>query len=114
MTGSTQQYNPSSTLNGMMMSNHIMNHFNRININKNSTGTIISNDFFNETYIILIQILMTTLFTGLTNYFSLYFEGFTQFIKKIFNKIIFKILINPIIKNVEFIAISFKLQKRKK
>lgn len=110
-------FNPSSTMNSMMMSNHIMNHFNRFNkfdTSKNLTGgDFFSYEFMNETYMILIQILMVTLFTGLTNHFSSYFNELTRFIKRLFNKFIFKLIVNPLIKVVTFMF-NFILRKKNK
>jgi hypothetical protein len=105
-------FNPSSTVNSMMMTNHIMNHFNKIS-NNNSTNNILSNDFFNQIYMILIQIFMVTLFTGLTNHFSTYFNEFTRFVKRLFNKFIFKIIVNPLLNFFGFM-ICFILNKKKK
>jgi DNA polymerase III delta prime subunit len=96
-----------------------MNHFNKFNkfnsfqSDKNSTGNIFTSDFLNETYMILIQILMVTIFTGLTNHSSSYFNEITRFSKRMFNKFIFKLLINPLIKVFAFI-INFILRKKNK
>ena len=109
-------FNPSSAMNSMMMSNHIMNHFNRFNkfdTSKNSTGDFLSAEFMNETYMILTQILMVTLFTGLTNHFSSYFNELTRFIKRLFNRFIFKLLINPLIKVFTYM-IHLILRKKNK
>lgn len=110
-------FNPSSTMNSMMMSNHIMNHFNKFNSfdrNKNSTGDdFFSKEFINDTFMIVIQILMVTLFTGLTNHFSSYFNELIRFIKRLFYKFIFKLIVNPLIKVIMFM-INFILRKKNK
>ncbi len=109
-----QTFNPSSTMNSMMITNHIMNHFNNFHKNKNSSNTeFLSGEFMNETYMIIAQILIVSIFTGFSTYFSNYLSEFMIFTKRIFNKFVFRLIFNPIYKIFTFL-LNFILRKQKK
>ena len=110
----TNTYNPSTTMNHMMITNHIMNHFNNFkHKNSSSDNSFLSQEFMNETYMILIQILIVSLFTGLSTYFSTYLTDFMTYVKRLFNKFIFRIILNPIFKICGFLF-NFVMRRNKK
>ena len=76
-------FNPSSAMNTMMMSNHIMGHFNKIVHSNNSVyETLTDTSFISQTSIMLIQILFVSIFSAFSTHIT---ENFS-FCKRFFSK----------------------------
>ena len=87
-------YDPSTTMNTMMMGNHIFSHFNsRLKSNNTLTDSFLSYEFLNETGMLFIQIFMISMFSGMSGYFSSSLDTIKRFITKLFDRFIFKFLI---------------------
>jgi len=91
------QFNPSSTMNTMMMSNHIMGQFNNL-MNTNTTfyETISDSKFISQTMIIFIQIFAVSVFSAFSNHLTGIFGNFKYFIEKIITKYIIGFILYPI------------------
>ena len=88
------QFNPTSTMNTMMMSNHIMGHFNNIMHSNNTLyDTVTDTKFLSQTMIMFIQIIAVSIFSGFTNHFT----GFLNSLKYLIQKFIKKILLGYIL-----------------
>lgn len=92
-----QAYNPTSTMNSMMMTNHIMNHFNSISSNQTIYQTLFDGAFINQTFIMFIQILAVSIFTALSGYLGTSCESLKNFIMKIFKKVIYRFILYPFV-----------------
>lgn len=89
----------SSTMNMMMMSNHIMNHFNKIQTS-NSTlyDTIYDSNFLTQIFLMSLQIFAISIFSAFSNHLTNIFSNSKKIIINIFNKIIIGYILFPIIK----------------
>ena len=100
MTVNTNPLNPLNTMNTMnmmMMSQHIGNHFSRINNNSTNSTSIITHQFINEMSTMFLQIFLVSLFSALSTYFSSSFDVFRIFIFNYIRRIINR-LVNPVIR----------------
>lgn len=107
------QFNQGSTMNTMMMTNHIMSHFNRMNVNSSITESLMSHEFISQTSMMFIQILAVSIFTGLTTYFSSSIESLINSLRRFFHRFIFKIFISPFITLLYFLIRIITRQKIK-
>ncbi len=108
------QYNPSTAMNSMMMTNHIMNHFNNLN-HKNTTlyDTITDSNFMSQTMIMFLQIFAISIFTGLTTYMTNTFGYIINLVNKMINTYIIGYLFYPIFWLLNFIYKLIYKQKIK-
>ena len=75
-------FNPSSAMNTMMMSNHIMGHFNKIVHSNNSVyETLTDTSFISQTSIMLIQILFVSIFSAFSTHITENFSFCKRYIK---------------------------------
>ena len=83
-------YNPLTTMNMMTMTQHLSQHFNDLKTNNTDTS-IFSQQFINQTGLIFLQILLVSIFSGLTNYFSSSFDSFRiligNYLRRLFNRL---------------------------
>jgi DNA replication protein DnaC len=100
-----QAFNPSSAMNTMMMTNHIMGHFNNRATNQTLYETMFDGQFLNQTFVMFIQIIAVSIFTALSGYLGTTCESIKNFIMKIFKKVIYRFLVYP------FVYIFTKLYK---
>jgi hypothetical protein len=107
------QFNQGSTMNTMMMTNHIMSHFNRMNANSSITESLFSHEFISQTSLMFIQILAVSIFTGLTAYFSSSIESLINSLRRFFHRFVFKIFISPFITVFYFLIRIITRQKVK-
>ena len=81
---STLQYNPSQTMNTMMMSNHIQSHFsNMMKTNSTSDGiysALTDTSFIMTTIVMFLQILAVSMFSAFSTSFSSSIDGFRIYI----------------------------------
>ncbi len=111
-TMANNQYNPTSSMNNMMMTNHIMNHFNNLQHKNISVyETLTDSSFLSQTMIMFLQIFAISIFTGLTTYMSSTLGYILKFINKTFHTYIIGYLFYPIIFICNFI---YKLIFKKK
>jgi hypothetical protein len=96
MTQST--FNPNSAMNTMMMSNHIMNHFNGMS-NSNNTfyENITDTKFASQTFLMFIQIFAVSLFSAFSSQLSDGMSYFRNIIDRFIRRFIFGYLINPVL-----------------
>lgn len=97
-------FNPASTMNSMMMTNHIMNHFNSAS-NQTIYETIFDGSFLNQTFIMFIQIIAVSIFTALSGYLGTTCESIKNIMIKFFRKVIYRFILYP------FVYIFTKLYK---
>jgi hypothetical protein len=91
------QFNPTSTMNTMMMSNHIMGHFNNIMHSNNTLyDTVTDTKFLSQTMIMFIQIIAVSIFSGFTNHFTGFLNTFKYLIQKFIKKIIIGYILFPV------------------
>jgi hypothetical protein len=91
------QFNPTSTMNTMMMSNHIMSHFNNIMYSNNTLyDTVTDTKFLSQTMIMFIQIVAVSIFSGFTNHFTGFLNTFKYIIEKIIKKILLGYILFPV------------------
>lgn len=91
--------NPNMAMNSMLFTNHMMTHFNGI---MNSNGTFFENigdsKFISQTFIIVIQILIISLFSAFSNHLSDAMMVIKNFTVKVTKKFVFGVVLNPIYK----------------
>jgi hypothetical protein len=91
------QFNPTSTMNNMMMSNHIMGHFNNIMYSNNTLyETVTDTKFISQTMIMFIQIIAISIFSGFTNHFTGFLNSFKYLLQKFIKNILFGYILFPI------------------
>ena len=98
-------YNPASTMNSMMMTNHIMSHFNSVSSNHTIYQTLFDGPFINQTFIMFIQIVAVSVFSALSGYLGTSCETLKNAIMRFFKKVIYRFIIYP------FVYIITKLYK---
>jgi hypothetical protein len=83
-------FNPLTTMNMMTMTQHLSQHFNDLKSN-GTDSSIFSQQFINQTSLIFLQILLVSIFSGLTNYFSSSFDSFRilvgNYLRRLFNRL---------------------------
>ena len=94
----TQQFNPNSAMNSMMMSNHIMKQFDNV-LYSNGTiyETLIDGKFITQTFVIFIQIFAISIFSFFSNHISYIFKDLKKYTEKIISKIIIGFILYPFI-----------------
>lgn len=91
------QFNPTSTMNTMMMSNHIMGHFNNIMHSNNTLyDTVTDTKFLSQTMIMFIQIIAVSIFSGFTNHFTGFLNSFKYLIQKFIKKVLIGYILFPV------------------
>ncbi len=91
------QFNPTSTMNTMMMSNHIMGHFNNIMYSNNTLyDTVTDTKFLSQTMIMFIQIVAVSIFSGFTNHFTGFLNSFKYLVEKFIKKILLGYILFPV------------------
>ena len=111
MANTLNTFNPSSAMNSMMITNHIMSQFNMIKSNLKKTNytnttdsstfskdSILSNDLYFETLMMFAQILLLSLFTGFTTFLSGSMGDALRNFYRTMRRMFFKYLLNPLIK----------------
>ena len=90
-------YNPLPTMNMMMMTQHIGNHFSRINNNSTNSTGIITPEFISEMSSMFLQVFLVSMFSAFSTYFSTSFDGIRQIITNYMRRISNR-MINPLIR----------------
>ena len=103
-------YNPASTMNSMMMTNHIMSHFNSIS-NQTLYDTLTDGSFLNQTFIMFIQIIAVSMFTALSGYLGTTCESLKNIIMKFFKRVVYRFILYPF---VYIFSAIYKLYMREK
>lgn len=97
---SQMTYNPSQTMNHMMMTNHIQSHFSNM-MNKNTTSDSIysaltDTTFMMTTIIMFLQIIAISMFTAFSSSFSSSVDSFRIYILDIMRKYFRIIFVTPL------------------
>jgi len=90
-------FNPNTAMNTMMMTNHIMSHFNTINKNSTIYDTLTDKAFISETTIMFIQIIAISIFTALINDISVIFKKINKIVSITFKKYIIGFILKPFV-----------------